>query len=165
MKKSLILLNIIASILLGSDNQIRLEATVLPGAVVGFSDVSSESLAQSSPKVKDMTINFGEIKEGEVLPKVIMPIFVKTNTSNVTLSLDTSINNQNLQKAMDRYGLSLTYKVLGKRYVIGSSSAVEIAANPNYGKVEVGYLEVIPSSQKLPQGSYKTTLIASISLK
>jgi hypothetical protein len=138
---------------------------VLPGAVVGFSDVSSESLAQSKPEVKDLTIDFGSINNDEVLQKVTMPIYVKTNTSGVTISIDDSRYNSNLYKAIKEQGLKLNYKVMGQSYSVGSSNALEIASNPNYGKAPVGYIEVIPSSVKLPQGRYKTTLVASISLR
>ena len=153
-----------------ADNQIVIQGTVTAGAVVGFSDMSAESLGSGSTavlKFKDpgAAIDFGQYAPGETMPSITKDLFVKTNTSGVSIPIDESRYNDKLYQAIKEKGLKLSYKVMGSSYTIGSYKPLEVASNPNYGRNPVGYIEVIPSSVKLPEGTYKTTLIASISLR
>ena len=121
MKKGILSICLLSSLLFSADNEIKLIATVLPGAVVGLSDVSSESLAQSKPVVKDMTVNLGTINKDEVLQKVTMPIFVKTNTSGVSIPIDESRYNDKLYQAIKEKEFKLSLIIIINIIIIFSN--------------------------------------------
>ena len=155
--------------LYASDNQLVLESVVTAGAVVGFSDMSGESLGsgQTGTVVFRNPTNsfyFGTISAGEQFTQMTKPLYVKTNNgSGVSITIDDASNSGNLK----RFGgatIIVDYKILGSDYTIGDS--VNLLTTTNTGSSSIGDLEIIPRQTDAIQeaGNYGTSLDVTIAL-
>ena len=172
--KRFILVSMMASLIClnthAADNEIALEAAVTAGAVVGFSDMSSESLGSGTTGIVKFknptdTFYFGTISAGEQFTAMIKSIYVKTNNKNgVSITLTDASNNGNL-KRLGGATIEVDYKILGSAYNIGDT--VNLTNGVNDGGSSIGTLEIAPKVTDAIQraGNYGTTLTVTIALR
>ncbi|NPA60458.1 MAG: hypothetical protein GXO30_08405 [Epsilonproteobacteria bacterium] len=155
-----------------ADDEIVLEGTVTAGAVVGFENVSGESLGTGSTaviKFKDpgASIDFGTKAPGETFDAITKDLYVKTNNGpGVTMELTDATNSGNLAHA-DGDTISIAYELMGSSYTIGTTGAVDLVTAVNDGTSSVGTLKMTPAELTAIQkaGDYTTTLSVTIALK
>ena len=155
-----------------ADNEIVLEGTVTAGAVVGFEDVSSESLGNGSTaviKFKDpgAAIDFGQKAPGETFDAITKDLYVKTNNgAGVTMEITDATNSGNLAHT-DGDTIAVTYELMSSAYTVGTTGAVDLVTAVNDGSSSVGTLKMTPAQLTAIQkaGDYRTTLSVTIALK
>jgi len=166
---------LLSTTVFANDNEIDITGTVLSGAVVGFSNMSTEALFlgdNAIVKFKDPDkINLGIIGVGETFAdNLIQHIYVKTNDTNgVSMTITDSTNSGNL-KGFDNHGvaneetITMAYKLMGSDYVIGTTNAVNLVTAKNVGSDSVGDFEMIPTAATANQaaGTYGTVLTVTI---
>ncbi|NPA60457.1 MAG: hypothetical protein GXO30_08400 [Epsilonproteobacteria bacterium] len=164
---AVVLLSIAAN---ANDNEIVLEASVTPGAVVGFSDMSGESLGTGTTSIVVFrnptdTFYFPTISAGEQFAAMTKPIYVKTNNgAGVTITLDDSANGGNLVRTGGAT-IEVDYTLLGASYTIGST--VNLTDDVDDGDTSIGDLVIAPKQTDDIQraGTYGTTLTVTIALR
>ena len=158
-----------------NDNKIDIIGTVLSGAVVGFSDMSQEALFSGDSaivKFKDPgQINLGIIGVGETFENnLVQSIYVKTNDTNgVTMTITDPTNSGNLNGLDDHStdngeSITMSYKLMGLDYTIGTTGAVTVASGKDDGKTKQGEFKMIPDAATANQaaGTYGTVLTVTI---
>jgi len=163
-----------ASYLYAADNEIDVKATVAAGAMIGFVDTSSETIAANTYTFKDATgasgISLGTFAPGDDPAAVDKDIFVQANNgSGLNFKLVKRSGSGMLQQSgQDDINCTYELKQHDGTFVsvdIGAGTTVAITSGDSDGKSAVSALKIdvnaIPSGQGT--GDYVAELKAEIS--
>jgi len=168
MKKLLSIAAVAALLSIGAiaDNTIDVSGEVLPSAVVGFADVSGETLG--TDKFIDATINLGshEVDAFNTDAATSKDIFVKTNiaTGNTVTMAITSNNGDTLKDEVSGATIPVTYTVGNTALATDGTNPVTLANAANAGSQAITDKFTIATNAADDQlaGTYGATLTVEI---
>ena len=148
---------------------ITITGEVLPSAVVGFADVSGETLT-GTDKFVDATIDLGihevDVFNSNSLTASSKSIFVKTNVAtgnNVTMAI-TADSNGGLKDSVSGKVIPAVYKVGATTLLVDGSNTVTLASAANTGSTAIGDKFSVTTTADPDQlaGTYETVLTVAI---
>ena len=154
-----------------ADNEITITGEVLPSAVVGFVDVSGQTLT-GTDKFVDATIDLGshevDVFNNDALAASSSDIFVKTNIASaadhiVTMAI-TDPNGGALKDAASDATIPVKYKVGETELNPSGTNTVTLATEANDGSSAIGKKFTVTPNATATQlaGTYGTTLTVAI---
>ena len=168
MKKLLSIAAVAALLSTGAiaDNTIGVSGTVLPSAVVAFSDASAQALG--TDKFVDGTIDIGTNEIG-AFSAIDTPVFVRTNVAagnTVTMSISDATNSGNLAETSGSGAsipMAYAFGTTGSEAAIALGTAFTVATGANAGSATVGNFKATPTvADDQLAGDYSTTLTVAI---
>ena len=165
MKKLLSIAAVAALLSTGAiaDNTIGVSGTVLPSAVVAFSDASAQALG--TDKFVDGTIDIGTNEIG-AFSAIDTPVFVRTNVAagnTVTMSISDTTNSGALAGPGENIPMVYAFGNTGAEATITLGTAFTVATGANAGSATVGNFKATPTvADDQLAGDYSTTLTVAI---
>jgi hypothetical protein len=146
-------------------NTIGVAGTVLPSAVVSFSDASAQALGTN--KFIDGLINIGTNNIG-AFTAIDKPLFVRTNVApgnTVTMSITDTTNSGSLAGPVGSTAIPMAYAfgATGAEAPIVLGTPFTVATGANAGSITVGNFKATPTvAANQLAGSYSTALTVAI---
>ena len=156
---------------MANNNQITINGTISPSAVVGFADVSGENLG--TDKFIDATVDLGthevDVFNADALTASSQDIYVKTNVASgsVTMAITSdSADKTTLVNAADSgVTIPVVYKIGTTALTPDGSDSATIATAANDGSTAIADKFTVTPSAATDQlaGTYGATLTVTIS--
>lgn len=148
---------------------ITITGTVLPSAVVGFADVSAETLT-GTDKFIDATIDLGahevDVFNADSLTASSKDIYVKTNvaTGNLVTMAITADSNAGLKDTVSGEVITAVYKVGATALAVDGSNTATLTTTANAGSTAIADKFTVTTNADDDQlaGVYGTVLTVAI---
>jgi len=172
MKKTILLSTVIATILMGADNELMVTGDILPAAIVAFdTPVNGETLLDNTFTFKESVVDLGTIPLGAKIAPIVKNIYVNTNSvAGVTMEIDDSkaFLKGSLTNSPQTESIAMQYSLLGNVYTVGSTGAIDLVTGTNSGLSDVGEFKIeqrtLTSADQIAD-TYGVTLTVAIVAK
>ena len=150
-----------------ANNAITLTAEIGVVTVVGFADVSAETLNDTFVNATP-DLDFGLVAAGTDFTAITTPIFVRHNdtATNAQITFTDAANGGNLKHSALAEVIPVTYTILGNAITLGTPVELLAAGTVNAGSVSLGDFVATPTAGGTAgksTGIYSTTLTVTVS--
>ena len=150
MKKTILISTLIATILMGGDDEMIVTGDILPAAIVAFdTPVNGEALLDNTFTFKESSVDLGVIPLGSKITPISKNIYVNTNSSaGVTMEIDDSkaFLKGSLMNTEGTSTISMKYSLMGSVYTIGAGNAVALVTPVHSGLSDIGIFKIEQST-------------------
>jgi len=161
MKKIILLSTVIVTTAILADD-ITVNATVPPAAIVGFDTPISENLVGNVFKFKDITIDIGSIPLGSKIAPVVKDIYAKTNAKDgITMEVidhdKSGFLAGHLVDDAEENMVQMKYSLMGSSYSIKNHPARDLITTTSDGASSIGTFVIEQknnTSSDQPNGHY-----------
>ena len=172
MKRRILLSTLIATTLMGADNEMIVSGDILPAAIVAFDNpVNGETLLDNTFTFKESVTNLGTIPLGAKITPIIKNIYVNTNSvAGITMEIDDPkpfLKGSLTNAALTEF-IGMKYSLMGSTYSIGTTGARDLVIGTNSGLSDVGVFKIEQSnitSADQAADTYDVTLTVAIVVK